>query len=213
MKTIELRLSATYETYGLFSEKTETIVFAFHGYGQLAKYFIRHLDILNPETAYVVAPQGLSKFYLAGHKRVGASWMTKEDREIDLANQLHYVQRVFEAETKNLDLSRVKLIVLGFSQGVATAARWLQKNQIPFDTFIAYAGTLAYELKAADFDFAKAEAKVFALLGDEDQFYKGESVPKFKQAFLDVFPNGNFQMFEGKHEMKREVLEKLFLPE
>lgn len=210
MKTIQLTLSATYETYGSLSENTETIVFAFHGYGQLAKYFIRRFDILNSETAYVVAPQGLSKFYLSGHKRVGASWMTKEDREIDLQNQLHYVQTVFETETKNMDLSKVKIIVLGFSQGVATASRWLQKNQIPFDTFIAYAGMLGYELTASDFDFAKADAKVFGLLGDEDEFYNGENVAKFKEAFLAVFPNGNFEMFEGKHEVKREVLERLF---
>jgi predicted esterase len=176
----------------------------------LAKYFIRRFDILNSETAYVVAPQGLSKFYLPGHKRVGASWMTKEDREIDLANQLHYVQTVFEAETKNLDLSKMKIIVLGFSQGVATASRWLQKYQIPFDTFIAYSGMLGNELTANDFEFAKAAAKVFGLLGDEDEFYNGDNVAKFKQAFLDVFPNGNFQMFEGKHEVKREVLGKLF---
>jgi predicted esterase len=210
MKTIELSLSATYETYGSLSENTETIVFTFHGYGQLAKYFIRRFNILNSETAYVVAPQGLSKFYLPGHKRVGASWMTKEDREIDLQNQLHYIQTVFEAETKNVNWEKTKLIVLGFSQGVATASRWLNKHQIPFDTFIAYSGMLGHELTTNDFKFAKADAKVFGFLGDDDEFYNGENAAKFQQAFLDVFPDGNFQMFEGKHVIKMEVLEELF---
>ncbi len=211
MKTIELTLSATYETYGSLNENTKTVVITFHGYGQLAKYFIRRFDILNPETTYVVAPQGLSKFYLAGHKRVGASWMTKEDREIDLANQLHYIQTVFEAEMKTVDFSNIELIVLGFSQGVATASRWLHKNKIPFDIFIAYAGMLGYELTAQDFDFRKSDSKVHCLLGDEDEFFNGENVPKFEQAFLKVFPDGKFEMFEGKHEMKREELKTLLL--
>ena len=40
----------------------------------------------------IIAPQGLHKFYLEGTSgRVGASWMTKENREDDIKNYLVYL--------------------------------------------------------------------------------------------------------------------------
>lgn len=208
-KTLDLTLTASYETYGTLSKSTETIIMAFHGYGQLAKYFIKKFDIVDTEKCYVIAPQGLSKFYLNNHTRVGASWMTKEDRLLDLKNQLHYVQTVFETETKGVDWTKVRLIIFGFSQGTATASRWSKTNKIPFDTFIAYAGQIGYELMESDFDFMKSDAEVICFLGDNDQFYNGENVPKFEAAFKAVFPKGKFEMFEGKHEVLRDVLKKV----
>ncbi|NJN77477.1 MAG: hypothetical protein HC803_03410 [Saprospiraceae bacterium] len=208
-KTIDLQLTATYETYGNLTDSTETIIIAFHGYGQLARYFIHKFDILDETKYYVIAPQGLSKFYLNNHTRVGASWMTKENRELDLKNQLYYVQTVFETEMKGVDFLNKKLIVFGFSQGTATASRWAMTNKIPFDTFIAYAGQIAYELTENDFEFMKTDAKTICFLGDNDQFYNGENIPKFETAFKTVFPKGKFEIFEGKHEILREVLKSI----
>jgi predicted esterase len=205
-KTIDLQLTAAYETYGTLSDTTETIIMAFHGYGELARYFIRKFDFLDEAKHYVIAPQGLSKFYMNNHTRVGASWMTKENRELDLRNQLHYVQTVFETETESVDFSNKKLVIFGFSQGTATASRWAVMHQIPFDTFIAYAGHLAYELTEKDFDFMKTEAETICFLGDNDQFYNGDNIPKFETTFKTVFPKGKFEIFEGKHEVLREVL-------
>ena len=200
-KTIDLQLTATYETYGNLTAETETIIVAFHGYGQLAKYFIRKFNFLDAAKYYVIAPQGLSKFYLNNHTRVGASWMTKEDRELDLKNQLHYVQTVFETETKGVDWTTKKLIVFGFSQGTATVSRWVATFKIQFDKFIAWGGQLGFELTVADFDFVKNDAKTLMLLGDKDEFYNGENVEKMEIAFKTVFPKGEFEMYEGKHEI------------
>lgn len=210
-KTINLTLTASYETYGTLTKSTETIIVAFHGYGQLAKYFIRKFDFLDKSKYYVIAPQGLSKFYLKNHTRVGASWMTKEDRELDLKNQLHYVQTVFETETKNIDWSTKKLVVLGFSQGTATASRWVTTHQVLFDKFIAWGGQLAYELTASDFEFMKSNVETVGLLGDNDQFYNGDNVEKMENMFKTVFPKGEYRIFEGKHEIIKEVLKEVLL--
>jgi len=208
-KRINLTLTAPYHTSGNLTTSTKTIIVAFHGYGQLAKYFIRKFDFLDDSKYYVIAPQGLSKFYVKNHTRVGASWMTKENRLLDLKNQLDYVQTVFEAETQTIDWTKVRLIVLGFSQGVATVSRWATTHQIPFDKLIAYAGQIAYELTEKDFDFMKSEAEVIGLLGDNDQFYNGENATKFEAAFQAVFPKGRFEQFEGKHEVLRHVLQRV----
>lgn len=208
-KRINLNLIAPYHTDGTLTAATQTIIIAFHGYGQLAKYFIRKFDFLDSVENYVIAPQGLSKFYIKNHTRVGASWMTKENRLLDLENQLHYIQTVFKVETTTIDWTKVKLVVVGFSQGVATASRWIVRNKIPFDKFIAYAGQPAYELTEKDFDFIRSEAEVIAVLGDDDPFYRGEDILKFKEAFHTVFPKGKFETFEGKHEVLKDVLKAI----
>ncbi len=208
-KTIDLTLTASYETYGTLSEMTETVVIAFHGYGQLAKYFIRKFDILDEHKYYVIAPQGLSKFYLNNHTRVGASWMTKEDRTLDLKNQLFYVQSVFEAEAEGIDWSKTKLVVFGFSQGIATVSRWVSQYKIPFDTLIAWGGQLGYELTSDDFSFVKSDARIIGLLGDEDEFYKGVEQQKLEISLKNVFPKSVYQFYKGKHEIVKAVLETL----
>lgn len=210
-KRIDLTLTASYETYGTLTEATETIIIAFHGYGQLAKYFIRKFNFLDTSKYYVIAPQGLSKFYLKNHTRVGASWMTKEDRLLDLKNQLHYIQTVFETEMKGVDFSNKRLIAFGFSQGVATLSRWATTHKIPFDKFIAWGGQIAYELTATDFDFRKSDSEAVGLLGDDDQFYNGENVQKMEAAFKAVFPKGTHYIYKGRHEVIQEVLERAIL--
>ena len=52
----------------------------------------------------------------------------------------------------------------------------------------------------------KSTTEVICFLGDNDQFYHGENLPKFKAGFKTVFPKGKFEIFEGKHEVLRAVL-------
>src|ERR1051325_10016453 len=47
----------------------------------------------------LVAPEGLSRFYLserATERRVGASWMTREDRLAEIADYLGYLDAVYD---------------------------------------------------------------------------------------------------------------------
>jgi hypothetical protein len=58
-----------------------------HGYGQLAKTFIRRFEPIMDAQTLVVAPEGLSRFYWGGFDGpVVASWMTREDRLDEIAD-------------------------------------------------------------------------------------------------------------------------------
>jgi len=69
--------TARYEQLGEPSAATRQLWLVAHGYGQLAEYFIRHFKAVyaaDPAGTVVVAPEALSRFYLAGNGgRVGAS--------------------------------------------------------------------------------------------------------------------------------------------
>src|SRR5437867_5464394 len=80
--------TARYFTLGERSAAVAEVWFACHGYGQLAARFLEQLRVLDDGTRYLVAPEGLSRFYLSEsptERRVGARWMTREDRIADIA--------------------------------------------------------------------------------------------------------------------------------
>ena len=107
---ISFKSSSSYISYNKLSPKTESIWFVFHGYGQLSRYFIRRFDVLDKEKNYIIAPQGLSKFYLdKEYKNVGASWLTHEENEMDLLNQQNYLTELFNELKLEIDFSKIKV--------------------------------------------------------------------------------------------------------
>src|SRR5688500_17677253 len=123
------------------------IWFVLHGYGQLASFFIRKFSVLGEHDIRVIAPEGLSRFYRhdtedrmrTGDMRVGASWMTRENRLTDICNYIEFLNAVYQKEAPQ---KNVPVTVLGFSQGAATATRWVLDGTIPFNRLILWAGIL-----------------------------------------------------------------------
>lgn len=202
---IEFEMKASYASYGNLSSETEHIWVVFHGYGQLAKYFIRRFDILNPNQHFVLAPQGLSRFYVKGlFGTVGASWMTKEDRETDIKNQQVYLNAIFAQSTAHVNWDRVRLHILGFSQGVATACRWVFQQEQSFDRLILWSGEFPPDIDRAL--ALKPEAEIWALIGDQDPLFDVETWKKQLTRIEKYARKPRTHIFEGKHEITREVL-------
>lgn len=205
---VEFVLKAPYASLNRLTEHTKSIWVVFHGYGQLAEHFIKRFDVFDSETTFIVAPQGLSKFYLLENfTKVGASWMTKEDRLVELENQRNYFDAVMSHAFNGFDLSQYDINFLGFSQGVSMMARMAAHTQLPLVNFVAWAGGFPPELESKDFDFLSESAHLKIVLGDEDQFFKKEKY----QAQIDKMESclglkAELNIFQGKHEVKREVL-------
>src|SRR5437867_13104092 len=85
--------TARYFTLGHLRDATELWLVC-HGYGQLASRFLERFRPLEAERRCIVAPEGLSRFYLTdspAERRVGASWMTREDRLHEIDDYVHYL--------------------------------------------------------------------------------------------------------------------------
>jgi predicted esterase len=80
----------------------------------------------------LVSIQALNRFY-ARNEEVGANWMTRQDREEAIADNILYVQRVMARFPE-----RSRLVFAGFSQGVAMA--WRAAANIPCDGVISLSG-------------------------------------------------------------------------
>lgn len=105
--------------YLLDDRGADRLLIGFHGYGETADTSMEAMHrIPGIESWSVAAIQALHPFYIKGGSVVAANWMTKQDRELAIADNLAYVRRVVDA----LPPTRIR-VFLGFSQGVAMAFR------------------------------------------------------------------------------------------
>lgn len=198
----------TYSTLNQLTEKTRTIWMVFHGMGYLSKYFIRYFSGLNPEENYIIAPQAPSKYYQDRlFKYVGASWLTRENTVMETENVLNYVQTVFQEEVPE---DFPNLIVLGYSQGVSIATRWLVREKINCSKLILHSGGIPKELKSGDFDFLTPGTEVIYLYGNNDPYItearKTEEIISGTNLFGDRLKT---VVFEGKHKVNTDFIKKL----
>jgi predicted esterase len=126
---------------------------ACHGYGQLAEPFAGALAPLDDGRRVVVVPEALSRFYLDDPAKrhgpdspVGASWMTRADREREIADYVEYLDVVTETVGAELEAEEVSIVALGFSQGVATVCRWAALGRSTVHRLILWGGTVPQDL-------------------------------------------------------------------
>ncbi|MNJ86007.1 Serine hydrolase (FSH1) [compost metagenome] len=197
--TIDVSSSLRYRIIPSRSE-TKHLVYILHGYGQLVEYFCQKFTDLNPDDTAFVFPEGRHRFYLRGTSgRVGASWMTKEWREEDIRLNILALDLLHEKMLKSC--TPEKITVLGFSQGGATAARWLANGNVLCDHFISWASVYPPDLAVED--HRNLARKNTFVLGTEDEFF-----PKPDQEILisDYQSKGiEIIRFEGTHDIHKET--------
>ena len=203
-KQLSYQITNTYSVLNDFTEKTKTVWLVCHGIGYLSRYFLRHFNHLNATENYVIAPQAQSKYYLNNeYKHVGASWLTKEQTEAETENVLNYLDEVYKAENlKNAP----RLIVLGYSQGVSVATRWIARRKIKCHELIMHSGKVPSELTAEDFEFLKKTNFTF-IYGTEDEYLKNGIVKVEEEHLKEIFPNNlEIKTYKGGHEVNTKLI-------
>ena len=201
---IQVTKTARYFTLGELNENTREVWFVLHGYAQLASDFIKDFECLDNGTRFIVAPEGLNKFYARGFGgKPAASWMTSEDRENEIIDYINYLNTLYKS--LNIPL-HVKVTVLGFSQGVATASRFIHHTQQKIDAFIIYAGEIASEL-INPISIPISKLPITYITGKNDPFITPEKQHKIYDLMNHL--HAKIIEFSGGHEIKKEVLLKL----
>ena len=204
---VQFRCSAPYFTLGEVHDNTKTIWLIFHGYGQLVESFYEKFSAIDLEKNKLIFPQGLSKFYLKGvDKQIGASWMTAYDRDTDIQNYINYLDEIYEGEVSQHD---AKINVLGFSQGVHTASRWMHKSKIPYQRFIAWGAGLAHEIDKV-MVLQSFNGENYVVIGDQDRFINREAREKMERRYRTIGFKYNLITYQGTHDIYPDVLENLF---
>jgi len=199
--------TAHYFTLGEPSDQTKYFWIVCHGYGQLASRIIHKFDGLDLEENFVLAPEGLSRFYWnrSSPEPVGSSWMTKKDRLDEIADYTRYIKKLYSEYTAQLS-DDVKIILLGFSQGCATQIRWMMREFPKIDYLVLWAGLLPEDLDYLPHKAYFSQIKKYWFYGTEDQFLNKERVDWHHQFMKEQQLDFETIVFEGKHKIERTVL-------
>jgi len=148
VRAIATRVHGRYLVRSPASRDSSRAVIGFHGYGQSADDMLEELArIPGTDECLLVSVQGLHRFYDRGRDRIVASWMTREDRELAIADNVQYVDAVVAAL---VTAHRVETIAyLGFSQGVAMAFRSAAFGAHASHGVLALAGDVPPDVRGA----------------------------------------------------------------
>jgi predicted esterase len=212
--SISFNYRAPYYKRGVINDSTREVWIVLHGYGQLARFFLRKFEKLVQQNICVIAPEGLSHFYLeetqsrirTGNMRVGASWMTRENRLNDIDNYLSYLQAVYAREIGDYNLP---VTILGFSQGAATASRWIADGRINFSRLILWAGVFPPDMNFERGKTVLQGKETLFIYGDRDPFLKDNTFTEFKTLSETLGISPRYIVFEGEHDIDEKTLLQL----
>lgn len=205
---ITIARTARYYILGELNSQTRNVWFVLHGYGQLAKYFIKKFDVIVDSQTVIVAPEGLSRLYLdAEYGRVGASWMTREDREYEVSDYLAYLNQLYDSVLRDVDTTQLTITLMGFSQGCATACRWLNAGHIRCDRMQLWAGYFPNGLTDVIDPAKLSNLPISYIYGRQDEYIEQMPDPEgYIQRLQAEIPHMQLVPFDGKHVVEREVL-------
>jgi len=175
-----------------------------HGYGQLASRFLERFRPLEALACCVVAPEGLSRFYLTEsptERRVGASWMTREDRLHEIDDYVRYLDAVHA----DLKLPHARITALGFSQGSATVCRWAALGTARLDRVIVWGGEVP-----PDLDVTRLRGlKLTLVYGTRDPLFTPKIVAAHESRLREHGVDYELLSFDGGHETHEATLRRL----
>jgi predicted esterase len=179
--------------------------------GQLAARFLRRFRDLASPTRLIVAPEGLSRFYVDGaaSQQVGAAWMTREDRLNEIEDYVNFLNQVYREIFQQLDRSRVRVRALGFSQGVATVCRWLNRGQAIADELIIWSGEMPIELDEHGNWALFQKMAITLVLGTRDQYAFPGFIDKQRAILTRHDVAHRFVPFDGEHVLDEATLATL----
>jgi len=180
------------------------LLVGFHGYAEGAESQLERLRAIPGADRWtLVSVQGLHRFYQRRTNEVIASWMTRQDRELAIADNLAYVEGVIDAASREIGGEPRRLVFAAFSQGVAMGFRAATATTRRVDGVIAVGGDVPPEIDAAS--LARTH-QALVCRGASDEWYTDT---KFQHDIARLRESGvtvRAVTFEGGHEWSEAVL-------
>jgi predicted esterase len=199
-----------YRTSHVINRNEKEILIALHGYGQLSEYFLKKLEPIFRDDRLILVPEATNYAYLEGFAgRVGANWMTRHERETAIQNNNEYLNGLLEnilLKYKNKPIIKV----LGFSQGAATATRWVSQLTQSVESLILWSGGFAHDLNFQKTGEKLKNTEIMIVLGNNDSLITPDSKEK-QDELISLLPfEVKMLQFDGGHDLNIPLLKKIF---
>jgi len=172
-----------------------------HGYGQAADTMMEQLRKIPGADAWrLVSVQALHRFYTRDNQSVVASWMTRQDRDDAIADNLEYMNRALDAVAES-GVADAAIVFLGFSQGASMAVRAAARSRATAAGLILLGGDIPPDVRD---DASVHLPPVLIGVGSRDSWYSGARA----DADLAFLQQRGIQhevvRYEGGHEFTDE---------
>jgi predicted esterase len=180
------------------------VLVGFHGYKEQAAIQMARLQAIPGAALWtLVSIEGLHRFYRGRGEEVVASWMTRQDREAAIADNIEYVDAALDSIPHD---ASTKIVYAGFSQGVAMAFRAAVRGRRAAAGVIAVGGDIPPELLS---DPRASFPPVFLLRGARDEWFTAQKLRADLNALSARSPAPRVRAleFDGGHEWHDSVAE------
>ena len=182
---------------------TAPLLVGFHGYAELAEHALERLRAIPGADRWtLVSIQALNRFYQRRTSDVIAGWMTRQDRELAIADNVAYVRAVIDAASREWRTGS-PVVFSGFSQGVAMAFRAAASSPSPIAAVIAAGGDIPPELTGASL---ANTGRVLLCRGRGDEWYTAEKFSADLDRLQAAAVATTSVEFDGGHEWSDAVL-------
>ncbi len=184
------------------------VVVGFHGYAEGAGDQLERLTSMPGAEAWTcVAVQGLHRFYRGRTQDIVAGWMTRQDLELAIGDNIAYVDRVIDQiERKHPAGRRPPLAYIGFSQGVAMAFRAGVRGRFKADVIVGVGGDVPPELIA---DTSLTFPHVLLVRGDKDEWYDAAKLANDESALAERSTSVQAVTVDARHEWTTDISKKI----
>ena len=169
------------------------IVVGFHGYGENDEKMMERLDVFAASHCRL-AVQALNRFYNAKTQEICASWMTRQDRELAIADNIEYIRRTLADVERERAIGAI--VFAGFSQGTAMA--WRAATSIAATRgVIALGGDIPPEISDAQL---RGAGRILLGRGATDEWYSAAKLDADIARLRAASADFESITFDGGHE-------------
>ena len=172
------------------------LVVGCHGYGETAEHHLAEMrNIAGSERYCLCSIEAPHPFYRRSGEVV-RSWMTREDRELAIEDNIRYVTSVITAVRRE-QKTGPGLFFTGFSQGAAMAWRGAVRCGLPVSGLMVLAGDVPPDI--AELDGAHIPPVLLAR-GDTDAWYDEAKMDADLATLEKLGAEVELLVFSGGHE-------------
>jgi predicted esterase len=212
--------TARYYQIGTPNSLVRDVWVVLHGFSQLAADFAVPFQPLAADSRLIVVPEGLSKFYLdtrpghSGASKVGALWLTREDRETEIVDIVNYLDRLYERILEELasngvDRDQLRVHALGFSQGGPAASRWAARGAAVIDHLVPWAHAIPQDVNLRALVERRPRLTIDMVYGTRDRFIGEDAVEEQRAVLESSGVHYTMHPFQGGHALNQVMLRHL----
>jgi predicted esterase len=200
--------TARYLTQGEVESAAE-VWFLLHGYSMLASSFLTWFRPAVKPGRLLVAPEALSRSYHQekGTRRIGASWMTREDRDVEIEDYVRYLDLLAQRILTSVPVQPT-ISIHGFSQGTATACRWVAFGNIRPSRLVLWGNGVPPDLPLDRYGPDLTRAGLELAIGTRDKYISAADVDREQARLAAAGLTPEIHRFDGGHRVDPELLKR-----